>query len=494
MPRARTTDILFMGLAFAVLYFLLRSAGQTPDGLSYALAIREGADMYHPHHLLYVPVSRFLFLVTGGRDAILAGVLHNLIWLMALGFGAWRLAGLLRWSHGATLLAAGALLASRGVLFYATHVETYLPALACLTLFTATWFKPQRSDLEAAAWLALAVLYHQTNVMLVVPMLVTSDRRRRDFSRVVVPAGALVLILSVVGWRLEAVGTGFGPWLLTYARADVPAWGSLAHFSVAGVKELGLSQLRQILPVPEAIAGGEAVALVAILAGLTAHHLRQSHRRQQRLFALIFLWVYLLFFLWWIPSDPDFFLATLLPLWWLALLLIGDLAPRWRGRWLLGPVGLLLLGNLWFTARPMSRDPGPLHVRARLVDQVVAADTVVIVGYGLEQELLYHAGRQKVYEGDAVALRLAAGEGLPWVAGEVGLERDYLRLMLSRRGDHDLLLLRELFHYRDDRDDGPTCRASRDLPHEGGVLITAHSQPAVGWEEFLRQLAKRVGL
>ncbi len=149
MPRAPKIDILFMGLAFAVLYFLLRSAGQTPDGLSYALATRDGVGMYHPHHLLYVPVNRFIFLLSGGRDAILAGVLHNLIWLVALGYGAWRLAGLLRWSHGATLLAVGALLASRGVLFYATHVETYLPALACLTLFTATWFKPHRSDLEA---------------------------------------------------------------------------------------------------------------------------------------------------------------------------------------------------------------------------------------------------------------------------------------------------------------------------------------------------------
>lgn len=491
MPRARTTDILFMGLAFAVLYFLLRSVGQTPDGLSYARAIREGVEMYHPHHLLYVPVGRFLFLVTGGRDAILAGVLQNLIWLVALGFGAWRLAGLLRWSHGATLLAVGALLASRGVLFYATHVETYLPALACLALFAATWFKPHRSDLEAAAWLTLAVLYHQTNAMLVVPLLVTSQRRRQDLLQVVLPAGAMALTLSVIGWRLGETNSGFVPWLLTYARADVPAWGSLAHFSPAGIQALGLSQLRQVLPVPEAFGMGAAAVLLTLLAWFTAHHLRQSRWRQERRFALIFLGVYLLFFLWWIPSDPDFFLATLLPLWWLALLLLADLAPRWRQRWWLGPLVLLLLGNLWFTARPLSRDPGPLHARARLVDEAVAPATVLVVGYGLEQELLYHTGRRAVYEGDALAWRLAAGEGLPWPPGEVAVERDYLRLMLARRSAHDRLLLRELFSYREN---GPTCRAMRDLPHDSGVLITTTSQQAEDWEDFLARLADRAGL
>ncbi len=486
MTRVRTTDIVFTGLAFAVLYYLLRSAGQTPDGLSYALATRHGADMYHPHHLLYVPVTRFLFVLTGRSDPILAGVLHNLVWLVVAGLGAWRLAGRLRWSHGAALLAAGALLASRGVLFYSTHVETYLPALACLIMFTATWFKPSRSDLEAAAWLALAVLYHQTNVLLVVPILLTSDRRRPDFLRVALPAGLMVLVLYVVGWRLDGGEAGFVPWLLTYVQADVPAWGSAAHFSATGLAALGLSQLRLILPVPESVAGPGAVVLLTGIVLLAGYHLRQGSHRRERRFALVFLAVYLLFFLWWIPADPDFFLATLLPLWWLGVLLVVDYSPHRQGRWLVVPVVLLLAGNLWFTARPLNADPGPLHAGALRLHQTVDVGTPLIVGYGLEQELLYYTGRGAVYEGDALGLRLAGADRTDWPEGTVVVGQDYLQLVVSRRTDHDQALLRALLDYRDE---GPTCRVYCFLPDGVGLLISEERRPTVTWDELQELLA-----
>jgi len=491
MSRTRTTDIVFTGLAFAGLYFLLRSIGQTPDGLSYALATRTGVDVYHAHHLLYVPVTRFLFLLTGGREAIVAGALHNLIWLVVLALGAWRLAGLRRWSHGGALLAAGALLSSRGVLYYSTHVETYLPALACLVMFAAVWFKPARSNLTAAAWLALAVLYHQTNVLLVVPMLAVSDRPRRDLLRVVLPAGLAVLGLYIAGWQLAQSSTGFVPWLMTYARADVPAWGSAAHFSTAGLTAMGLSQLRMILPVPEALARPAAVALLAALAGMTWHHLRQTDYRRERRFALVYLAVYLPFFLWWIPADPDFFLATLLPLWWLALLWLADLDARWRGRWLVVPVVLLLAGNLWFTARPFATDPGSDHVLAMKMHAGVSERSAMVVGYGLEQELLFHTNRQAVYEGDALGLQLAAGDRKAWPDGDVVVGVDYLRLALSRSTTGDQDLLRALFEYRAA---GPTCRSTRFLPDGLGLLITTERQASLPWDELVVQLATGAGV
>ncbi len=106
------------------------------------------------------------------------------------------------------------------------------------------------------------------------------------------------------------------------------------------------------------------------------------------------------FFLWWIPSDADFFLATLLPIWLLAILLLGDLGPRWRSRWLLAPTVLLLLGNLWFTARPLSEDPGLAHRRALGLAAVVEPGVALVVDYGLQQELLYYTNFREVYEGD----------------------------------------------------------------------------------------------
>lgn len=488
MSRVRLADILLLGAAFAALYFVLRSAGQTPDGLSYAVAVRDGVDLYHPHHLLYGPVTRFLFQLTGARDAILAGVLHNLAWLVALAWGAWRLAGRLGWSHGAALLAAVTLLSSRGVLFYSTHVETYLPALACLTLLTAHWFAPRRSDLEAAAWLALAVLYHQTNVLVIVPLLVTSSRWRRDFLRVVLPAGLCILALYILAWRWSPTEAGFVPWVLTYVQADVPAWGALSHFSPTGLAAMGLNQLRMILPVPETSAvAGAGVLLIGVVL-LAGYHLRRSEQRRERRFALVYLGVYLLFFLWWIPSDPDFFLATLLPLWWLGLRLVGDLAPRWRGRWWILPVLMLLTGNLWFTARPMNADPGPLHARAQVLHHGLAPDVALVVGYGLEQELRYYTDRRDIYEGDALALDVSAGRTTP--RNQIVVEQEYLRLLLQRRSDRDLRLLRSLLAFDPA---GPAARITHELPDGLGLLIATDRTPVAAWPELLAQLTARHG-
>ncbi len=485
MSRARTANILLTGLAFAVVYFLLRSVGQTPDGLSYALAVRDGIDLYHPHHLLYVPVTRFLFLLTGGHDAILAGVLHNLIWLVVLAFGAWRLAGQLRWTPGAAMLAAVALLASRGVLFYATHVETYLPALACLVMFVAVWFRPQHRNLVAAVWLALAVLYHQTNVLLVVPLLVTSEHRRQDFLRVVLPAGVAVMGLYFVGWRLVGSGVELFSWLFTYAQADVPAWGNAGHFSGLGLLTMGASQLRMVLPVPTSyqfVGGG---FMLAGLVWLVGWHLRRRDHQRERRFALVYLAVYLPFFLWWIPSDADFFLATLLPLWWLLLLLIADLGERRQGRWLAVPVALLLVGNLWFTARPFHADAGPSHAQAMALHQATDRQTPLVVGYGVQQELLDYTDRQDVFEGDELALGYAGGGQADPIEGGVAVGQQYLQLMLARSSTGDHNLLRALLNY--DEVAG-TQRTTIPLPDDCGLLINDEVQPAMAWDTLLATL------
>jgi hypothetical protein len=480
MPRQRTVDIVFAGLAFAVLYGLLRSAGQTPDGLSYALAARTGIDLYHPHHLLYGPVTRFVYLLTGSPDAILAGVLHNLAWLVVLAFGAWRLALGLGRSHVMALLTAVALLSCRGVMFYSTHVETYLPALACLAMFAAAWFRPQ-SLAAAAAWLALAVLYHQTNVLLVLPLLLASNTRRRDFLRVVLPAGAAVVAFYVAGWRLGGSGLAFVPWLLTYLQADVPAWGSSTHFSWGGWQALSLSQMQMILPVPGKAAVLAAVLLPVLLFALAWHHLPRVERRRERRFALAWLAVYLPFFLWWIPADPDFFLATLLPLWLLVLLWLGDrrVQPTWR-HWAL-PVAALLAGNLWFTVRPLSRDPGELHLLARQVDAAVDRETTLVVGYGLQQELLAFTPRAAVFEGDGLGVRLAAGGAALPPTTAVLVQADYLRLQLTRATAADENLLRSLLAYEAD---GPTCRTYTVVPGAVGLLISGERQPAAPWAEL----------
>jgi hypothetical protein len=61
MERSSARQALDMAAPAVVLVgllFSLRAASQTPDGLSYAVAVRTGLDMFHPHHMIYVPVAR----------------------------------------------------------------------------------------------------------------------------------------------------------------------------------------------------------------------------------------------------------------------------------------------------------------------------------------------------------------------------------------------------------------------------------------------------
>ena len=481
MLRRDDIPILLLGLLLAGVLFVLRSAGQTPDGLSYAIAVRDGVDVCHPHHLLHGPVTRLIHLATGRGDPLVAGVLHNLVFLVVLGVAAKRLAqGLGAGAAGATL-AAAVLLATRGVVFYATHVETYLPALAALTGFAAAWRERAERPGPAAAWLVLAVLYHQTNVLAVVPALAASSRRRADLRAVLVPAGLVVWATYVAVWGFTGVREGLFAWLTGYVRADVPAWGSFGHFGPAGLRDLGLNQLRMVLPVPASLAGPAALAFFAGLALLAAVNLRAPTRRADRRFHLVFLAVYLLFFLWWIPADPDFFLATLLPLGALGLLAVGDLPPWGRGRWWAIPAGVLLAGNLAFVAVPMHRDPGPTRAVARALAAAAPADAVLVVGYGVQQELLYAGRRTPVYEGDELGWNLAQGRIEP-PAPPVAIGADYAGLLLSRASDTDAHLLRTLTGFAPgDGNERATWRRPQTLPGNVGLLFGAARDSVADW-------------
>jgi hypothetical protein len=431
-------------LVFAGLFLFLRAANQTPDGLSYAVAVRSGLDMFHPHHMIYVPVARLIHLATGA-DPITATLWQNLFWTVVLAWAAWRLAGLVFPGRRARILAGAGLLASRGVMIYSVRVETLLPAVACLALATALAAeRPSRPWLLAPV-LALAVLYHQTNVLFVIPLLVlmlpghrgpelsTSLRRAA-----VTLAGAAILVLAVylAGFRFEGPQGGFWAYTLSYARAPIEAWGNFGYYSPHGISLLMVSQVRMILPVRDGAALLGSVAMSVALVALVAWHIDRIRRKaplvRLRLFGLVFLAVYLLFFLWWMPSDTDFFLATLLPLWLLGLILVADLPPAVRSLSLAGAVVLVLAaGNIVFTILPMHRDPGPGRALALALDRAAPASVEMVTGYSVQQEMLYFTDRVGVHEGNGLAKAVLAGEapwsGTPDAGPAIVIEGPYLR-------------------------------------------------------------------
>jgi len=484
-----------VAVAYAGLLYWLRATNQTPDGLSYALAVRSGLEMFHPHHMIYVPVARWIHLVTG-IDPITATLWQNLFWIVVLGLAAWRLAGLVFPGRWARILAVGSLLAARGVMIYSVRVETYLPALACLVLATSLAVeRPVRSWLLAPS-VALAILYHQTNVLFVLPLLVLlcpmgeTTRWLRDWRRAtinLIVAAALVIGFYVVGFKYESVPGGFWNFVLSYARAPIEAWGNWDYYSPTGILTLAGSQANTVVPIP---AGASLVGGLVMLGGLvflvTWHIVRVRQKAPHgrlRLFGLVFLAAYLPFFLWWMPGDMDFFLATLLPLWLLVLILIGDLPASVR-RLRLAAVMVLLLaaGNLVFTIWPMHRDPGPGRFLARALDQAAPADAHFVTGYAVQQEMLYFTDRTRVHEGDGLARAVLAGE-VPW-AGEtspVVVDGPYLRNLLGRPKSEAKIFLRWLLGFEAEED---SCWTFKALPEADGLLVGAPRRSADSWLEL----------
>lgn len=497
-PRARGAAW-WLGLALfivpPVLLWWWQSVGQTPDGLSYLLDVRRGTQMWHPHHLIYVPVARALHSL-GGLPTLSAGLVQNLAALPLLAWAAHGIARRLLPGPWQPWAAVGALLATRGVLFYATHIETYLPAMAwsAVTLHLALNFRPRALPLAGA--LALAVLYHQTNVMLVAPLLAMAGPRRDERLRIAkasLLAAAVVLPAYLAAWRLDAAGRPFVDFVTTYARAAVPTWGRWDNFGPNGLLSLGLSQSANLVPSPQWLAAPMLLAITA----LSVWHLRRLRAPDDALaplrrFALGMLLCYLAFFLWWMPQDSDFFLATVLPLWVLALMLWRDLEIGPRLRWTPAAAAAVLFAvNFWFTVMPLHRDPGPNHTAAVALHESAPASAVLVVGYATQQELLYYTERTAVYDGTAFCQRALpapfAGHAADVGAGPVlVVAGDFLQDLLAGRTGLEEECVARLVDFDAD---GRRCRVYAPRP-DGGLDVFAGWRPVESVTEVLNEVRR----
>ncbi len=438
MPRLAAAALT---LAAAALLLALRAVEQTPDALDQALAARTGAGMLHPHHLIYAPLVHLTLralAALGGdpRDAVMAGQLHNAAWaavaLPVFAAAAARLLG----SAAAGVLLAIVLLVTRGFWTYASQVESYLPAAACLILLAAraTAVPPGKAAPSwpgLAALLALAALLHQTNVLFAVPLAVgLSAAHGRPgalaAARACAAAGALLLAAYAAAYVAAAEAAahgGFQRYVLAYALAPVPGWGEAANMSARGLAALLRSQAAAVTAYPAGWGGAAAVLGGAAAAGLLVWHLRQIQRRApeaaRRAFLLAWVGVYWLFFLWWLPGDSDFFVVTLPPLLLLAGLVWRDLRgsdPSRRRRvgragaaLALGAALLIGTATLAGTVWPRHRGPGAAHAEAAALAAATPPGCALGVGYAVQQNLRYHFDRADALHLDEARLACARG-------------------------------------------------------------------------------------
>lgn len=428
---SRAKYLLAGGLLFLVL-LLTRAAEQNRDSLVYAYAARTGTELFHPHHLIYSPAVRLVYLairpLCPGCDAVFAGQVHNILWSAA---GALALFAILRrvWGPPAALAGSLLLVSLRGYWELSTQTTMYVPGAALLALLSAallaapprpsTGLRPGRLALLAGL-LALAVLYHQANVLFAAPLgvyLVAARGKRglREWLVIAGLAGLAALAVYVLVYLLTAGAPslpGFVRFCLSYTseiclggtcKTSPDGWGSLGNLSPGGLRQLLSSLTWNVVVLP---AGVEPLALPVVGLGilaLTGWHAVQAIRRPAnrplRLFCLAWFYAFTIFFFWWLPSYQHPFAAGLVPLIILSVLALRDgraLLPESAGRQraaaaVLAGLALLLAGRNFSTrVLPLNRSRGEAYQEAAALHASAPAGCVFLTSYRTWNNLRYY--------------------------------------------------------------------------------------------------------
>lgn len=336
--RRYATILLIPALLFAALYLLTLTSVHTFDALSYILDVdrKPWRELFHPHHLAYGPLGAGIRLAAsslgweGSAERLLQAANA-----LAGGLGAGLFAALLarltaRWQAAAL----GALLlgASYAYWYYAVEVEVY--TIAALFLIAALWLMLElaqrptpRLALGLGAIQGLAVLFHQTNVLLSLPALVAlgmglraapaTDAHPRTGPALLAYVAPLALLVGGAYLWVGLGVSGFRSWeaLFRWAAGYTTTgyWGGAVDG--ARLALLGEGLAGTIAPDGGALIG---LALLATLA-LNARRLARAPRGALAI-SLTWLAVYGAFFIWWEPENIEFWIASLPPFYLLVVL------------------------------------------------------------------------------------------------------------------------------------------------------------------------------
>lgn len=324
-----------LALATGLVYAATRATELTGDSLLYASAIRDGANLFHPHHLLFGPIVHSLRLATG-LDAVTAAQLHNMLWAVVALLAARHLFSVLLANRAAAAWCTAALATAAGFAGYATQVEVYVPSLAC-TLTALALLAGHGSERPgvtriagAGLALALAILYYQGAVLIVLalPFVPVASRTRAEGTAVraavlVIGGTATLAAYAAVFAAMPAnADRSLLDFCLHYAQLGRSDWGTFANLDKKGLHLLADSQLRCLVHLP----GNEftvqsytgSVLFTAAMVCLAWRLVRISRADQHGRAALKFLAAWALptwaFTLWWLPREEEYLVAALPPL------------------------------------------------------------------------------------------------------------------------------------------------------------------------------------
>lgn len=421
--------IIILVVVTFLLLVSLKSQQQSGDSLGYAIAIKTYQGLFHPHHLLYSPIVflcyRFLSALGISNDIIFAGQIHNIFWaiitVICLFLTLRRLRSNIEFSLYSTLF----LLVTQGFWELSTQNTVYMPSLGALALLV--WFLINHGinqltvheQLCIALFFALSIFYHQLNVLFIIPLtaylfITQKKQKNKIILTVLCFAGSIVMITYVLVFLLFTNDFKTFPtfirFTLRYAVDPHPNWGTFAHISSMGLKKFLHSILGNLVAVNKYFENSAIIVLVMTYSGLFYWNIKQILRKAAygylRLFNLIWISIYLLFILWWLPEYRDLYLIPTYPFILLLFFTLNDVedklvvllepqqVKKYRRIFCLSLLFLFASHNFKTVFLPIHRYPSPAYQEALKLNTLASHDWIIVTEYPVRQSLYYYFERK----------------------------------------------------------------------------------------------------
>jgi 4-amino-4-deoxy-L-arabinose transferase-like glycosyltransferase len=415
-PNFKIKDGYLLFIFFILLYFILPNNNPGFDSYSYAISIKEGAELFHPHHLLYNLFGRLIYLIFGftGLGSL---KLLSLINSIPGAFTIVIIYKIISYTSGRFTALVGA--AITGFIFsfwyYSTTLEVNLPALMFIMLALYYLLVKDRSWFNSIAvylFLGAGILFHQITVLAIFPILIYDFLQTKSLTGTIRNAhpGLLLclIIYLVIAINQAQTGSAAGVyrWLTYYSHLG--AWGGikLANFKegIWGLTKtsFGGDIIRQIFFTGEWSIRSIVYLIVACLisAGFIwlaiigiINMLKNRDSRQCLFLALVL--IFALFAFWWAPADDGFWLYPIV-----LLIIFIFSAINKINKPVIALLILLALINVIFEFIPSSNKENSLTYQgAQVIKKLgLTENDLVLTNYNqIRLAMTYYYGYQPVF-------------------------------------------------------------------------------------------------
>lgn len=355
--------IFFSALAL-YLFSLQNNFSAAHDSITYLNSIVSGKDLFHPHHILYNFTARlwflflrFLFPAISDHLAIesLSAIAGSGVLVLCYLFFTRRF----RLTATYSCIATAAIAFSYGVWSYSSNIEVYAPAIffALLVIYRITKAGlDNRYVYVTAVYHALAILFHQVHVLLLVVVFLQLRQAlpSRNFPKAIsyylLIVGAIVLYgYGIAGFGFSGVKDlpGFIDWATLYAHGN-GYWRSfslgsfvlvLIGFSHAVIGGQYLLRLPFNTPLNsnrflahnladekflvQSLTSWQTIALLVITLlllaaiGMGVYQVYRKWQKRDLLYRPFFwaLLLYSIFFFFWMPENLEFWIFQSVVFW-----------------------------------------------------------------------------------------------------------------------------------------------------------------------------------